>query len=156
MKRLGGIFSGFLTEQNRYNLDRENDKSILRSSTMNKDKLRSVANDEDATIIRPKPIKKARLLIELNGNVIGKYELDQRKPLVTLGRIEINDVVVPSRTVSRMHARLRYSGNMWLIEDTESLNGLLYQGERLDQIPLTNGDRVYLAPKAVVQYISEQ
>jgi pSer/pThr/pTyr-binding forkhead associated (FHA) protein len=52
-----------------------------------------------------------------------------------------------------MHARLRFNNGTWLIEDTESLNGLMYQGDRVEQLPLMNGDRVQLAPKVAVQYV---
>jgi pSer/pThr/pTyr-binding forkhead associated (FHA) protein len=54
-----------------------------------------------------------------------------------------------------MHARIRRNGNMWLIEDTESLAGLMYRGDRIDQMPLSNGDRILLAPKAALQYVEE-
>jgi ATP-binding cassette subfamily B protein len=156
LKRLGGLFSGFLAEQNRYNLDREDNVSILRPATMRTNKLSMTMNDEDATIIRRKPTMPttsvARLFVELDGNVINEYTLNPLKPVVTIGRFEMNDVVVPSRTISRMHARVRRNGAMWLIEDTESLNGLLYRGERIDQTPLIDGDRVLLAPKVAIRY----
>jgi ABC-type multidrug transport system fused ATPase/permease subunit len=158
LKRLGGLFSGFLTEQNRYNLDRANDTSILRPATMSTRKMPPIEDNVETTIVRPKSalpaISKARLLVELDGKVIDEYRLDPRRPVVTIGRIEVNDVVVPSRTVSRMHARLRCNGMMWLMEDTESLNGLLHCGERVEQVPLTDGDRVQLAPRAVLQYVA--
>jgi hypothetical protein len=39
-----------------------------------------------------------------------------------------------------------------VIEDAESLNGIVYHGTRLERLALTNGDRIYLAPKAVLHY----
>jgi pSer/pThr/pTyr-binding forkhead associated (FHA) protein len=51
-----------------------------------------------------------------------------------------------------MHARFRLNGDMWVVEDTESLNGLMYRGDRVDQHMLMNGDRILLALKAVLQY----
>lgn len=156
LKRLGGIFSGFLAEQNRYNVDRESSMSILRPATMRVPSMSVPAIDPDATIrrkpSRPVEQKAPRILVELDGKVVDEYPLDPRKPIVTIGRIEMNDVMIPSRTISRMHARIRRNGDLWLIEDVESLNGLMYKGDRIDQMPLSDGDRVMLAPKAVLQY----
>ncbi len=155
LKRLGGLFSGFLAEQNRYNVDRAENESIVRPM-----KVRWAENGHEATVIKqlqvPKPAQtqQARLCVEVDGKVVGEYQLDKGKPMVTIGRLEMNDIVVPSRTVSRMHARLRLNGDMWLIEDTESLNGLMYSGDRVDQHALMNGDRILLAPKAALQYVT--
>jgi hypothetical protein len=40
----------------------------------------------------------------------------------------------------------------WVIEDAESLNGLIYQGHRVDRLTLTNGDSVYITPTAILRY----
>jgi len=155
LKRLGGLFSGFLAEQNRYNLDRLENESIVRPM-----KTRWVENSHKATVVKRRPQPKlaqpqqARLYVEVDGKVIGEYQLDKGKPMVTIGRLAMNDIVVPSRTISRMHARLRLNGDMWLIEDAESLNGLMYSGDRMDQHVLMNGDRILLAPKVVLQYVT--
>jgi len=155
LKRLGGLFSGFLAEQNRYNLDRVGNESIVRPM-----KTRWAENGHEATVVKQRPQPKlaqpqrACLYVEVDGKVIGEYQLDKRKPMVTIGRLEMNDIVVPSRTISRMHARLRLNGDMWLIEDTESLNGLMYSGDRMDQHVLMNGDRILLAPKVALQYVA--
>ena len=115
--------------------------------------------DVEATIRKPKPsvptIQTARIQVELDGKVIDEYRLDPDVSVVTIGRIEMNDVIIPSRSISRMHARIRRNGDMWLIEDTESLNGLMYRGDRIDQMPLSNGDRIMLAPKAALQYLAD-
>ncbi len=94
----------------------------------------------------------ARLVIEVEGKVVGQRPLD--KPVLTIGRLAVNDVHVPSQRVSRLHAKIRWDQvqRAWLIEDAESLNGLIYQGQRVDQHVLHRGDRIYLAPSAVLQY----
>ena len=92
----------------------------------------------------------ARVVIEIDGKVISERLLN--KPQLTVGRLSGNDVQVPSQRVSRLHARIRWENGTWLLEDAESLNGLIYQGQRVDQLALTNGDRVYIAPKVVLLY----
>jgi hypothetical protein len=32
------------------------------------------------------------------------------------------------------------------------VNGLIYQGRRVEQLTLTTGDRIYIAPTAVLHY----
>jgi hypothetical protein len=152
LNRLGGLFSSFLAEQNRYNLERSVSGSVLRPRAMQMDE----NSDDLLTIRRPRPTAPAqnvRLVVEVDGKKVNEYQLDQEQPLVRIGQSVINDIVVPSRSVSRMHARLRFNNGTWLIEDTESLNGLMYQGDRVEQLPLMNGDRVQLAPKVAVQYV---
>ncbi len=39
-----------------------------------------------------------------------------------------------------------------MIEDVESLNGLTCQGQRIDQLALVDGDRIYLDPSVVLEY----
>jgi ATP-binding cassette subfamily B protein len=96
------------------------------------------------------PLKEARILTELDGKIVGECRLD--KPLITIGRLSGNDIRVPDQRVSRLHARIRYENNTWVIEDAESVNGVVYQGTRIERLALNNGDRVYLAPKAVLHY----
>lgn len=100
----------------------------------------------------PQPISypKARVLIELDGKIIGERLLN--KPLLTIGRLSSNDVQVPSQRVSRLHAKIRGENGSWLIEDAESANGLLYRGNRVDRLILSDGDKVYVAPTAVLHY----
>jgi len=88
--------------------------------------------------------------IEVDGKVIGVRKLD--KPVLTIGRLSSNDVQVPSQRVSRMHARILWENGMWLIEDADSLNGIAYQGRRVDRHVLSNGDKLFLAPDSTLFY----
>ncbi len=175
LKRLGGVFAGLLEEQNRYSAERIGEQSILRPSfvplPVGDDPWRArpaavaqqnipVANVPVATAragypggngdgARQAP-QHARVRIEVDGQVIGVRQLD--KPIMTIGRLSGNDVPVPSQRVSRLHARVRWENGAWLIEDADSLNGIVYQGKRVDRHVLVNGDQIILAPKAMLYY----
>jgi pSer/pThr/pTyr-binding forkhead associated (FHA) protein len=113
-----------------------------------------VSNAQQAIHSRqPQPVafnQKNRVLIEVDGKVIGARELN--KPLLTIGRLSGNDVQVPSQRVSRLHAKIRWENGSWVIEDADSLNGLNFQGHRIERRILSPGDRVYLAPTAALHY----
>lgn len=97
-------------------------------------------------------MQKARVLVEVDGRVVGERRLD--KSVLTVGRLSGNDIQVPSQRVSRLHAKIRWENGAWLIEDAESLNGLVYQGNLVERLALKNGDRIHIAPTAVVQYMT--
>jgi pSer/pThr/pTyr-binding forkhead associated (FHA) protein len=95
-------------------------------------------------------LQKARVLIEVNGHLIGDRQLN--KPVLTVGRLPVNDIQVEADRVSRLHAKIRWENGTWLIEDADSLNGILYHGSRVDKHTLVNGDRIMLAPKVVLYF----
>lgn len=212
LKRRGGVFAGLLDEQNRYNLEKVGDKSVLRSAFAPPPGYYASGQmqypQRPVTPIPPvgpqhwqvqagaahvgpgmqppdvppafsdgNPAGKgygrqqgpqgqygqrgqenqpgalpahARVVIEVDGKVVGERPLN--KPVMTIGRLSGNDVQVPSQRVSRLHARIRSENGVWLIEDAESLNGLSYHGRRVDRLALTNGDRIYVAPTAVLTF----
>jgi len=92
----------------------------------------------------------ALVVIEIDGNIVNKSVLN--KPIMTIGRLSSNDISVPSQRVSRLHAKILASNGAWVIEDAESLNGLVFQGKRIDRHILRHGDRVLLSPQVVLQY----
>ncbi|MGH2508382.1 MAG: ATP-binding cassette domain-containing protein, partial [Ktedonobacteraceae bacterium] len=92
----------------------------------------------------------ARMMIEVDGKSVGQHVLN--KPAMTIGRLSSNDIQIPSQRVSRLHAKIYASNGNWVIEDAESLNGLVCQGQRIDQLILTPGARIYMAPTVVLQY----
>lgn len=94
--------------------------------------------------------KKARVLVELDGKIVGERKLD--KPVLTVGRLSGNDIQVPSQRVSRLHAKIRWENNTWVIEDAESLNGLVIRGQLVERQTLANGDRIHVAPTAVLRF----
>ncbi len=96
------------------------------------------------------PPVRARVHVELDGKAIGVRQLDQ--PLLTIGRLNSNDVQVPSQRISRLHAKMRWENGTWLIEDADSMNGIIFQGQRVERHVFSNGDRIYLAPGAILSY----
>jgi hypothetical protein len=183
LKRQGGVFAGLLEEQNRYNLERAGNKSIIRSAFVN---IAPVYEQRQAPVVpvtpqsrpaapgwqspapvpvrgqsydgrRPEPQGQpgvspsaAYVFVELDGKIVGKCQLN--RPVLTVGRHSNNDIQVANKRVSRLHAKIRQENETWLIEDVGSVNGLIYQGRRVEQLTLTNGDRIYIAPTAVLHY----
>lgn len=101
---------------------------------------------------RPLPTgsRNARVFIELDGKIVGERLLD--KPVLTVGRLAANDVHVPNQRVSRLHAKIQKENGAWVIEDADSVNGIVYQGNRVERLTFSEGDRVYIAPTAVLYY----
>ncbi|HET9587876.1 MAG TPA: FHA domain-containing protein [Anaerolineales bacterium] len=55
-------------------------------------------------------------------------------PSLTIGRVEENDIVIPSAIVSRQHARLeRVNGGYRLVVSPEAKNPVLFEGRPLDE-----------------------
>ncbi len=202
LKRRGGVFAQLLEEQNRYNLEKAGDQSMIRSAfvplpdvydqrQVQPPRWAPAGPASPAPAVpqnRPYPAApfpmvapaahlvgrqdgnggqqiqpawgnnaqaaaypaNARIVIEVDGKVIGERLLN--KPVLTVGRLSGNDVQVPSQRVSRLHAKIRAENGMWWIEDADSLDGLIYQGRRVDRLALTNGDRIYVSPTAVLQF----
>lgn len=67
------------------------------------------------------------------------------RPVLTMGRSSLNDVVISDKSLSRQHIRLVKDGDEILVEDLGSRNGTFVNGERLTALrPLHEGDRVTL------------
>lgn len=79
-----------------------------------------------------------------------------RYPLRTdirIGRDPANDLVLPSRSISREHARIARVSRRWFVEDRGSYNGTFLNGERIRPglpLPLRHADRVTIGPLTVV------
>jgi DNA-binding NtrC family response regulator len=62
------------------------------------------------------------------------------KGKITIGTLEGNDLVVKGdEYVSRRHCKIEVSGDMLIVTDLGSTNGIIYNGERVDKISLKNG-----------------
>ncbi len=113
-----------------------------------------IGDDEELTlrglVYKGSPLRKARVLIEMDGKITGEYRLN--KPILTIGRFPTSDIQIASRSVSRFHAIIHWKSGAWVIEDAESLNGLRCQGQRIAELALVDGDRVYIDPTIVLQY----
>jgi ABC-type multidrug transport system fused ATPase/permease subunit len=207
LKKAEGVFSSLLDEQNRYNLDRdEDDTLVVRSVHMKTPSLAAMTSQmttvrpvvksisSEVTVVTPviniskekwpvyipttprsvsllphgkgpitdpglvsqrtteEPVK-ASIHVQIDGKNAGMYEL-QKKNMV-IGRLSKSDIQIASPRISRCHATLRWGKGVWTIEDAESLNGLTWQGHRVNQLALSNGDRVYLDMSIVLHYIEE-
>ena len=65
---------------------------------------------------------------------------------VTIGREADNLVQLPHEKVSKHHAVILPVKGGWAIEDLQSTNGVLVNGQRVERAELKNGDRVKLGP----------
>ncbi len=174
LKQKNGVFAELLRKQKSYDVDYAGSSVIIPQAELMKAVKQAQQGSQrpvSAPVVPPspevelvppipvphhngnQPLRKARILIEIEGKMVSEHQLD--KPIINIGRLARNDIQIPSERVSRFHAKICWENGAWVIHDEQSLNGLIYQGSQVEQQVLTNGDRIYLAPPVILQYQEE-
>jgi hypothetical protein len=96
---------------------------------------------------------RASVHITVDDQQVMTYQLGS--PAMIIGRKSSSNIQIPSPRISRYHAVLLWKHGSWSIEDLDSLNGITWEGERIRQKVLANGDRIYLDANIVCQYQEE-
>ena len=63
-----------------------------------------------------------------------------------IGRDAGMEIRIEQASVSRLHALLQKNGRHWILRDQGSTNGLWWQGRRVQEMELRDGDRISFAP----------
>lgn len=64
--------------------------------------------------------------------------------LITIGRLETNDIVINDSLTSRNHAQILYSGGQYIIKDLESRNGTSVNGKSITEKVLMDKDKIQI------------
>ena len=76
----------------------------------------------------------------------GEQRLQLSPGAYRLGRDPNTEICINAPGVSLQHALLEQVGQAWLLSDLNSTNGLWWRGRRIQQLLLSDGDRIRLAP----------
>lgn len=88
------------------------------------------------------------MLIEDRGGLPGAHF---RLGLLTMiGRTADNQIVVPSKAVSRQHASIAVSNGAYVVRDLDTPNGTFVNDERISEHRLKDGDKITIGEKAFV------
>ena len=89
------------------------------------------------------------------GNEVGhRYTLEDE---TIIGRHDDCDVVVARKLVSRTHTRVLRIGEQFYVEDLQSLNGTLLNGQRITcRVPLGDGDQIRIHETCFLFTTSDQ
>lgn len=94
----------------------------------------------------------AKLVLNFNGETLREYELD--KEMMMIGRKTDNDIHIDNLAVSSKHAKVLTILNDSFIEDLESTNGTLINGEKIRKHALKNGEIITIG-KHELTYVNE-
>ena len=95
----------------------------------------------------------AKMILSLDGVVLQECLLDRER--ITIGRKDDNDIVINNLAVSSHHAAVITIMNDSFIEDLDSTNGMMVNGESLKKRFLQNGDLVEIG-KYKLKYINDR
>lgn len=88
--------------------------------------------------------KQVELIVTRQG--FAERRLQVQPGMITMGRAEDNDLVLPDVGVSRRHARIVVSDQGVIVEDLGSGNGTWYRGRPVQRQVLGHGDKVTIDP----------
>jgi FHA domain-containing protein len=91
----------------------------------------------------------AKLLVRFEQKVLKEIVLSHG--VVTIGRLPDNLVQLDNPAVSGHHSRIYWTGEQYLVEDKESLNGTFVNNRRVSQSALQDGD-VILVGKHTLEF----
>ncbi len=77
-----------------------------------------------------------------------EFELGERP--ITIGRSPEADVVILDEKASRIHCGIRFWDGEFYIKDLKSKNGTYVNGERIDMVKLTPGDRIRIGSVTMI------
>lgn len=94
----------------------------------------------------------AKMILSLDGAVLQECPLDKER--MTIGRKDDNDIVINNLAVSSHHAAIITIMNDSFIEDLDSTNGMLVNGEPAKKRFLQNNDLIEIG-KYKLKYIND-
>ncbi|MFJ3673239.1 FHA domain-containing protein [Streptomyces sp. NPDC090106] len=101
------------------------------------------------------PLGSALLVVRRGPNSGSRFLLDG--DLTTAGRHPQSDIFLDDVTVSRRHVEFRRQPDgSFTVADVGSLNGTYVNRERIDSVPLNNGDEVQIGKYRLVFYASQR
>ncbi|GAA0672806.1 FHA domain-containing protein [Kitasatospora atroaurantiaca] len=101
------------------------------------------------------PPGSALLIVQRGPNSGSRFLLDA--DVTTAGRHPEGDIFLDDVTVSRRHVEFRRTpGGGFSVADVGSLNGTYVNRERIDEVPLNNGDEVQIGKYRLVFFASHQ
>ncbi|WP_407697830.1 FHA domain-containing protein [Streptomyces kaniharaensis] len=94
------------------------------------------------------PPGSALLIVQRGPNSGSRFLLDA--DVTTAGRHPQGDIFLDDVTVSRRHVEFRRTPAGFSVADVGSLNGTYVNRERIDEVPLNNGDEVQIGKYRLV------
>lgn len=93
------------------------------------------------------------VIVWLDGSLSNQHWVLNRE-VMTLGREEVCDIVIPVRQISRQHLTFRLRGGSCVIEDNNSKNGTWVNGYRLlGARELDDGDEIRIAKDIRMRFV---
>jgi pSer/pThr/pTyr-binding forkhead associated (FHA) protein len=117
-------------------------QSTLRFSEDLLAELGSDLSREEQQAIDALPSGNALLIVKRGPNAGARFLLDQ--DVTTVGRHPNADIFLDDVTVSRRHAEFLRDGAVFTVRDLASLNGTYFDGERIDEVRVTDGAEVQI------------
>jgi pSer/pThr/pTyr-binding forkhead associated (FHA) protein len=108
---------------------------------------------EAQTAVHALPAGSALLIVRRGPNAGSRFLLDGE--LTTAGRHPESDIFLDDVTVSRRHVEFRRGFDGFTVSDVGSLNGTYVNRERIDSVPLNNGDEVQIGKYRLIFYASQ-
>lgn len=93
-----------------------------------------------------------RITISVKGQATQPYRFPLDRTITHIGRCEDNDVVVPSKSVSRLHCSIRRVPAGFIIEDHRSTNGLTLKGVKYKIVELEHKITIQLSGEVTLNY----
>jgi pSer/pThr/pTyr-binding forkhead associated (FHA) protein len=110
-----------------------------------RDVVQGGGDDRAPPTAEPAPDCAVRLLIQTAGGREIVHVLGRR---TSIGRTPDNDLQIEAKCVSRRHAVILTGPLQTVIEDLNSTNGVLVNGQRISRQPLKDGDRIVIGLSA--------
>jgi pSer/pThr/pTyr-binding forkhead associated (FHA) protein len=117
-------------------------QSTLRFSEDLLAELGSDLSRDELLAIEALPSGSALLIVKRGANAGARFLLDQ--DVTTVGRHPNADIFLDDVTVSRRHAEFLRAGSEFTVRDLASLNGTYFDGQRIEQVVLTDGAEVQI------------
>lgn len=117
-------------------------QSTLRFSEDLLTELGSDLSRDEQLAIETLPSGSALLIVKRGANAGARFLLDQ--DVTSVGRHPNADIFLDDVTVSRRHAEFLRDGNQFAVRDLASLNGTYFDGQRIEQIVVSDGAEVQI------------
>jgi len=96
----------------------------------------------------------ARVILVFNKKVIKEYPF--AKDSMTIGRDEVNDIVIDNLAVSGHHARIDKTGDTYILTDLQSTNGTFVNDKKITSHKLLHKDKVIIGKHLLFFAMSKQ